>query len=187
MLSSGNMGAEGGWAAEALQCVAASLRSGSAKVQWNACHAAGQALRRSDHLHSCLASELAALLDGLLEVLTTSSNFKSRTQAAAALEGLSAESVTAEQRNEALRALSTVLEAVQGRTPITRSDGPSDAGTASSSCPNAGDSRQAVRHADVVLSPAQRSDVASSELRYRAGLLTQLQKSLQHLQTLEVV
>ena len=165
-----------------MQRIIAALRSSNAKVQWNACHAAGQALRRSGRLRGdpAAATQLAPLLDGLLEVLTTSTNYKSRTQAAAALEGLSAESATPQQRDRALEALSDVLESVHGRTPVTRSDDTLDARTT-------GGGGQSAEHPNVDMTPPvvpQQSDVAFSELRYRAGLLTQLQTSLQHLQAL---
>lgn len=177
MLSPGNKDADAAWAAEASQCVAAALRSGSAKVQWNACHAAGQALRRSDLLctYPAAATQLAALLDGLLAVLAGSANFKSRTQAAAALEGLSAVSVTFEQRIRAVEVLSHVLEIVHGRTPVEHPDVASQARTLSS---------LVAQHQDAALSPARSPNAGFSEVRYRAGLLQQLQQSLQHMQAL---
>jgi len=170
------------WAAKAVQRITAALRSSNAKVQWNACHAASQALQRSINLRGDAeaATQLAPLHDGVLEVLAGSVNFKSRTQAAAALEGLSAESATPEQRHRMVSVLSHAVEAVCGRTQTVQADTEADVRTA-----NVGG--QHAVHRATVFSAAQQSDVAISELRYRPGLLAQLQKTLQHLQALDLV
>ena len=185
--STGDTGADAAWVAQAVQRVTASLHSGSAKVQWNACHAAGQALR-SAHLRSCAeaAAQLAAMLDGLLEVLSSSTNFKSRVQAAAALEGLSAEHVTVEQRERAAAVLSQALESVQGRASVAEADASLGARTASGSHDKEGSSTQTTQQHDVILPSAQRPDMVFSELRYRAGLLEQLQTTLERLQALKL-
>jgi hypothetical protein len=173
-----------------MQQVTASLRSGNAKVQWNACYAAGQALR-SDRLRSYpeTAAQLAPLLGGLLDVLTSSANYKARTQAAAALEGLSRESVTVEQHEEALVALSSAVDAVGGRkTGSMLQDFSSAVRTAGSQASPAGDDGHPGSAIDNTSGFVQPADGVAplSELRYRAGLLTQLRESLEHLQRLEV-
>ena len=186
-LASGYTAANAAWATRSMQQVGVSLRSSNAKVQWNACYAAGQALR-SNQLRSYpeAAVQLALMLCGLLDVLTSSANYKARTQAAAALEGLSGESVTAEQREEALVALAAAIDAVGRRkTGFSSQDAAAEARTAGSQAlladadahPSTAADRGFVQPADGV--------VPLSELRYRAGLLTQLQSSLEHLQRLD--
>ena len=186
MPPSGSSTADAAWVAAALRCVAAALHSGSAKVQWNACYAAGQALR-SERLrgYTEAAEQVPGVLEGLLQVLSSSANYKSRTHAAAALGGLSTESVSDEQLGKALAVLVRAVDAVGGRTPTHRADAESGTRTANGRDAQAGSS-SAAYGCDAGLSSTQRADVAFSELRYRAGLMTQMQQSLEHLQALSL-
>ena len=186
-LAPGDTAMDALWTAKALQQVVASLHSGNAKVQWNACYAAGQALR-SGRLRSYTeaVAQLQPLLDALLDVLTSSANYKARMQAAAAIEGLSRESVTAEQRVKALAAVRSAVDAVGGRTHAVSCD------EASLQCRQAGSHAPLLDGNDAQQMPSDDTLASSalpagsvtpfSELKYRTGLLTQLQRTSDQLQ-----
>lgn len=188
------------WAAAALQALCAALRAANAKVQWNACYAAGQALRNPALPAIPSASdELPSLVAGLLDALATSGNFKARTQAAAALAAVHAPAMGAAQRQVATAALEAALLAVGGASePAERTASDfQDVGSAGAAfgVPPAQQARVEVAARQPVEGPqprryAQAEEGAAvaplSELKYTQGLIAQLQATLAHMRELDI-
>ena len=77
------------WGDSGLTCLCKALRSGSVKVQWNACYAVGALLRS---WRAAIAAErsggvMCEVLHQLLHALSSSSNFKAGALTASALDG----------------------------------------------------------------------------------------------------
>ena len=179
---------------DAIQSVCAALGAANAKVQWNACYAAGQLLRNESvtAIHAPI-EQLRCLVVGLLSTLATSENFKSRTQAAAALAALPDFVMDRAQRRAIIAGLEKALIAVQGHsgTPDVSDPQDSDSSNAASRMRPEGSSGVGKSQSpDGALQPmryAQLNRTAAvaplSELKHTQGLIEQLQTTLVYMNT----